>query len=63
MTLEELRTSTKVALTITDVARTLEVDERTVRRACTDGQLPCIQVGRRLLVPREKLLLLLSAAA
>ncbi|WP_425580011.1 helix-turn-helix domain-containing protein [Terrabacter terrae] len=55
--------SGKVTLTVAEVARILDLDERTVRRACSDGQLPCIHVGRRLLIPREKLLLLVSAAA
>lgn len=61
MTLDDLRASRRATLTITDVAGLLEVDERTVRRACEEGQLPCIRVGRRLLIPREPLLSLLTA--
>jgi excisionase family DNA binding protein len=61
VTLDDLRASTKVALTVTDVARLLGLDERTVRRACEDGQLPCLRIGARRLIPREPLLALLSA--
>lgn len=62
MNLDELRRSSKAALTVTDVARLLELDERTVRRACEDGDLPSIRIGRRLLVPTAPLLALLGAA-
>lgn len=55
MTLDDLRASTAAALTVTQVASLLDVDERTVRRACEDGQLPCLHVGRRLLIPTEPL--------
>lgn len=60
MTLDELRTSTVAALSVTLVSAVLDVDERTVRRACRAGQLPCISVGRRMLIPREQLLELLT---
>lgn len=61
MTLEELKQSSRAVITVTDVAAVLEVDERTVRRACLDAQLPCVRVGKRLLVPREKFLALICA--
>ena len=66
MTLDDLRASHATVLTVTQTARLLtdldgdHLDERTVRRACEDGQLPCVRVGRRLLIPREPLLALLS---
>lgn len=60
-TLDELRASTKAALSVADVARLLGLDGRTVRRACEDGQLPCLRVGVRRLIPREPLIALLSA--
>jgi len=59
-TLDEIRASTATILTITDVAALLDVDERTVRRACEDGQLPSVRVGRRILIPREQLLAVLD---
>lgn len=60
MTLDDLRASTAAALTVTQVAGLLDLDERTVRRGCEDGQLPCIRVGRLLRIPREPLLALLT---
>lgn len=61
MNLDQLRAGDKAAVTVTDVARLLGVDERTVRRACEDGDLPSIRVGRRVLLPRLPLLALLGA--
>lgn len=67
MTIEDLCSSTATVLTVAQVARLLtdmdgdQLDERTVRRACEDGQLPCVRVGRRLLIPRLPLLALLGA--
>lgn len=61
MNLEDLRTSTAAVITVTACSDLLEVDERTVSRALDLGQLPCITVGRRRLIPREPLLALLSA--
>ena len=55
MNLDDLHTTTAAALTVTQVGSLLDVDERTVRRACEDGQLPCLKVGRRLLIPTEPL--------
>lgn len=55
-----LRASTRAALSVAEVAELLEVDVRTVSRAARDGQLPAIQVGRRILIPREPLLDLLT---
>ncbi len=60
MTLDDLRTCPRAALTVTEVAALLDVDERTVRRACEDQQLPAIHVGRRILLPTARLLALLD---
>jgi excisionase family DNA binding protein len=60
MTLDDLRACTAAALTVTQVAGLLDVDERTIRRACQDGQLTCLSVGRRLLIPTEPLRALLT---
>lgn len=55
-----LRASSRATLTAAEVAELLEVDVRTVLRAIRDGQLPSIEVGRRILIPREPLLALLT---
>lgn len=60
MTLHELRSSGRAVITVTEAAGVLEVDERTVRRACHDGQLPSLRVGTRLLIPREQFLALFA---
>jgi len=60
MNLDDLNATAAAALTVTQVADLLDVDERTVRRACEDGQLPCLHVGRRLLIPTEPLRALLT---
>jgi hypothetical protein len=62
MTLDELRDSTATVLSVAQVADVLadlegkRLDERTIRRACEDGQLESIRAGRRLLIPRIPLL-------
>jgi excisionase family DNA binding protein len=59
--LEQARRSQVAALTITETAQLLQVDVRTVSRACEEGQLPHLRIGRRLLIPRLPLLALLGA--
>ncbi len=61
MTLDELRDSRAAAISIAAVATLLHVDERTISRACAAGELPSLRLGRRILIPREPLLALLSA--
>lgn len=60
MTLTDLQNSPKAVLTVADVARLLELDQRTVRRAMVEGDLPCVRVGRRMLAPRLAALRLLG---
>lgn len=62
MNLDDVRRSRAAALTVAQTSQVLGVDPRTVTRACDDGQLPCVRVGRRLLIPRLPLLTLLGAA-
>lgn len=61
MNLDDALASRAAALTVTDVSSLLDVDTRTVSRACEDGQLPSLRIGRRLLIPRLPLLALLGA--
>jgi excisionase family DNA binding protein len=59
--LDWLRRSTMAAITRRQTAQVLGVDERTVTRAIKDGELPSVQIGRRVLIPRLPLLRLLGA--
>jgi excisionase family DNA binding protein len=58
---DEIRASNLAVLTVAYVAGVFDVDERTIRRACADGQLPCIYIGRLLRIPREPLLTILTS--
>ena len=58
-----LRTCGLATLTQTEVSEVLGVDRRTVARAVTDGQLPSIRVGRRVLIPAAPLLAQLEGSA
>lgn len=59
MNLDELRTTTRAVITVTETAALLEVDERTVHRGIDDGGIPAVRVGRRVLIPVQRLLPLL----
>jgi excisionase family DNA binding protein len=61
MDLRELRESTAATVPMSAVADLFDVDVRTVSRAVADGAIPSIRLGRRVLIPREPLLALLSA--
>lgn len=60
MNLPELETSTKATVTAVDAAELLGVDRRTVSRGIADGTIPSIRVGRRVLIPRVRLLHMLT---
>ncbi|QNV37555.1 helix-turn-helix domain-containing protein [Rothia terrae] len=60
MNLAELETSTKATVTAVDAAELLGVDRRTVSRGIADGTIPSIRVGRRVLIPRVRLLHMLT---
>lgn len=60
MNLIELETSTKATVTTVEAAELLGVDRRTVSRGIADGTIPSIRVGRRLLIPRVRLLHMLT---
>lgn len=58
MRLDDIRGRT--VITVTEAARLLELDERTVRRGLENGDLPGVRVGRRWVIPVERLLPLLE---
>jgi excisionase family DNA binding protein len=67
-TLDELRMSPAAVLTVAQAADVLadldgqKLDERTIRRACEDGQIAHVRVGRRILIARLPLLELLGVS-
>lgn len=51
MNTDVLNNSEKVALTLSEAARILDCDPRTVSRAIAQGAIPSISIGRRKLIP------------
>lgn len=65
-TMQEARESNRATLNFREVAALLGVDQRTVSASAKAGDIPSIRMGRRVVIPRAKLLALLepvSAAA
>lgn len=60
MTLSDVRESNKAALTIHEVAEVLGLDRRTVSSAAANGEIPCVRIGRRVLIPRDAFIALLE---
>ena len=59
----ELETGARVVLTPTEAALLLDLDARTVRRACQDGAIPSFKIGARTIIPGKAFLELLRAGA
>lgn len=55
-----MTTATKRTMTIEEAARVLGVSRGLAYAAARDGTLPTIRIGRRLLVPTERLTALLE---
>ncbi len=62
ITLQWLKNSTAAALTRAQVAKLFEIDVRTVTRGIAEGTIPSIKIGRRVMIPREPLLVLLTCS-
>lgn len=63
MTIEDLRASKSATISRKEVADALGIDPRTVTTGITEGTIPSLKVGRRVLIPREKFLALFDVAA
>jgi excisionase family DNA binding protein len=59
-TLEDVKQSKKAALTIHEVATVLGLNRRTVSSATKNGEIPCVRLGRRVLIPRAAFIALLE---
>lgn len=55
--------TTKPALSVAELAALLEVHGSTVRDAIAKGEIPCLRVGRRQLIPVAKLMEMFGPAA
>jgi len=53
----------KLALNVAEAGEVLGIDRRLVTRLIDAGELPCIRVGRRRLIPLEGIKQFLSAGA
>lgn len=61
MTLEQAKGSNAAVLNRKTVAAILGVDPRTVTAGIENGSIPSINIGRRVVIPREKFLKLFEA--
>lgn len=50
----------RLVITIKDAAAMLGVDPRTLSQGVKDGTIPAVQLGRRVLIPREPFLQLFT---
>lgn len=60
MTLSALRQSDVAALTRQEVADLFGIEARAVSAAVARGELPSVRIGRKVFIPREPLLALLT---
>lgn len=63
MTIEDLRASKSATISRKEVADALGIDPRTVTTGITEGTIPSLKIGRRVLIPREKFLALFDVAS
>jgi excisionase family DNA binding protein len=60
MDMQELRATTRATLNRQETAELLGVDARTVTEGIRQGNIPAIHIGRRVVIPREALLKMLT---
>ena len=63
LTIEMLRNARSLVITRTEAARALGVDPRTITAGIENGTLPSVQLGRRVVIPRETFLRLFEPDA
>ena len=45
----------RLTLNVREAARVLGLSRNSVYQACLTGEIPCIKIGKRVLIPRAKL--------
>lgn len=63
LTIDDIRASTAATISRTEAAAALGVDPRTVSAGIAAGNIPAIQLGRRVLIPRAKFIALFEVEA
>jgi excisionase family DNA binding protein len=56
VTIDEVRQSRSLVITRVEAASALGVDPRTITAGIDNGTIPAVKLGRRVVIPREKLL-------
>ena len=62
LTIDDIRASCAFVITRLDAARALGVDPRTITASIEDGTIPSVELGRRVVIPREAFLRLFDQA-
>jgi excisionase family DNA binding protein len=57
-----METSEKLCLNVRDVARLLNLSRNSCYQACLKGEIPCLRIGKRILVPKVGLDRILNEA-
>ncbi len=61
LSIADIQSMDTVAITVTQGARAMGMDRRTVSAGIEEGTIPCVRVGRRLMIPRLPFLALFGA--
>ncbi|MEH3088737.1 MAG: helix-turn-helix domain-containing protein [Microbacterium arborescens] len=60
-TLDDIRGSSRATITRREAAEVLQVDPRTVTEAIKQGNIPALQIGRRIVIPRARFIAMFDA--
>ncbi len=55
-----MQTSEKLCWSVAEVSRLLDLSRNGTYQGCLTGQIPCIRIGKRILIPKIQLEKLLS---
>ena len=57
---ETMKANERLTYSVTEAARVLGISRNSCYAACERGELPCLKIGKRILIPRARLDRLLS---
>jgi len=55
-----MQTSEKLCWSVAEVSKLLNLSRNATYQGCLTGQIPCIRIGKRILIPKSQLEKLLS---